>query len=60
MAYGYEVRDPNDRKVEASKKILQLVSESGPPGSLLVNEVPFCEYCLRTISTLIQISAVHP
>jgi hypothetical protein len=47
MAYGYEVRNPHDRKVVASKKILQLVSEKVAPGSLLVNEIPFCEYPLR-------------
>jgi hypothetical protein len=46
MAYGYEVSDQNDRKVEASKKFLKVVSETGPPGSLLVNELPFCEYSL--------------
>ena len=47
MAYGYEVRDLNDRKVGASVKFLQLVGEIGAPGSLLVNELPFCEYSLR-------------
>ncbi|KAH9990432.1 cytochrome P450 [Russula vinacea] len=43
-AYGYEVRDLNDRKVEASVKFLQLVGEIGAPGSLLVNELPFLRY----------------
>jgi hypothetical protein len=47
MAYGYEVSDPTDRKVEASKKFLELIAEITPPGSLLVNEIPFCEYPLR-------------
>jgi hypothetical protein len=60
MAYGYEVRNPHDRKVVASKKILQLVSEKVAPGSLLVNEIPFCEYSssrqrkYRPSSTLVR------
>jgi hypothetical protein len=66
MAYGYEVRDPNDRKVDASKNLLQLVSKIGAPGSLLVNELPFCEYSpplsIRQVRRLfnIHISEIHP
>jgi hypothetical protein len=56
MAYGYEVRNPHDRKVEASKKFLQLISEKGAPGKLLVNEFPFCEYSLRDRDNI----DVHP
>ena len=43
MAYGYEVTEPNDRKVEASKTFLQITGETSLPGSLLVNDIPYCE-----------------
>ena len=46
MGYGYEVKEPNDRKVNASRKLAQLVGETALPGALLVNGLPFCEYSL--------------
>ena len=47
MAYGYEVKEPNDRKVEASKTFLQITGETSLPGSLLVNDIPYCDYSLQ-------------
>ena len=43
MAYGYEVKEPNEQKVEVSSKYLRLASETTFPGSLLVNDIPICE-----------------
>lgn len=45
MAYGYEVKDLNDRKVKAAKKLVRLMSEIALPGALLVNILP----CLQHI-----------
>jgi hypothetical protein len=57
MGYGYEVKELNDRKVDAARKMVQLAGETLPPGALLVNELPFCGCSLslsyRTISMLI-------
>ena len=47
MAYGYEVKEANERKVEASSEYLRLASETTLPGSLLVNDIPFCECSLQ-------------
>ena len=47
MAYGYEVNEPNDPKVEASKTFLQITGETSLPGCLLVNDLPYCEYSLQ-------------
>ncbi|KAF8486347.1 cytochrome P450 [Russula ochroleuca] len=44
MGYGYEVKEPNERKVEASRTYLRLASEISLPGSLLVNDIPFLRY----------------
>jgi hypothetical protein len=46
MGYGYEVKEPNERKVEASRTYLRLASEISLPGSLLVNDIPFCKCSL--------------
>ena len=46
MGYGYEVKELNDRKVDAARKMVQLSSETLPPGALLVNDLPFCECSL--------------
>jgi hypothetical protein len=43
MGYGYEVKGPNDRKVDAAKKTIELAGEVILPGALLVNDLPFCE-----------------
>jgi hypothetical protein len=47
MAYGYEVKEPNDRKVQASKAFLQITGETSLPGTLLVNDLPYREYSLQ-------------
>jgi hypothetical protein len=46
MGYGYEVKGPNDRKVDAARKTIELVGEIVFPGALLVNDLPFFEYFL--------------
>ena len=46
MGYGYEVKELNDRKVDAARKMVKLAGEALPPGALLVNELPFCEFSL--------------
>ena len=46
MGYGYEVKGLNDRKVQAAKKMVQLMGEIALPGALLVNDLPFCESSL--------------
>ena len=46
MAYGYEVKDLNDRIVKAAKKMIQLMGEVTLPGALLVNMLPCCESSL--------------
>ena len=41
MAYGYEVQGRHDHKVNAAKKMAELVSETALPGLLLVNDLPW-------------------
>jgi hypothetical protein len=41
VAYGYEVQGPHDHKVNAAKKMAELVSETALPGLLLVNDLPW-------------------
>ncbi len=43
MGYGYEVKRPNDPKVNAARKLVQQAGETTLPGALLVNDLPFCE-----------------
>jgi hypothetical protein len=61
VGYGYEVKEPNDQKVNAARKMVQLIGEIGLPGALLVNDLPFCECSLwcRTSSMLIHTSTAH-
>jgi hypothetical protein len=44
MAFGYEVKGANDRKVVAAKKLVDLAGEATFPGALLVNDLPFCKW----------------
>jgi hypothetical protein len=62
MGYGYEVKGPNDQKVNDAKNMARLASEAALPGALLVNNLPFCEFSLwyRTRSALIRPSAMYP
>jgi hypothetical protein len=46
MAYGYEVKGPNDQKVKDAKTMVQIASERTLPGALLVNDLPFCQFSL--------------
>ena len=46
MVYGYEVKETNDRKVNAAVKLVHLSGETVAQGALLVNDLPFCERCL--------------
>ncbi|KAH9970772.1 cytochrome P450 [Russula compacta] len=41
MTYGYEVRGPDDRKVESVKQMSELAVATALPGALLVNDLPF-------------------
>jgi hypothetical protein len=43
IAYGYEVKDLNDKIVKVAKKMVQVMGEVALPGALLVNILPFCE-----------------
>jgi hypothetical protein len=62
VGYGYEVKESNDRKVNAAVKLVHLSGETVPPGALLVNDLPFCERRLWTLasSALIHTSTIHP
>ena len=62
MGYGYEVKELNDRKVDAARKMVKLADEALSPGALLVNQLPFCEFSLsyQIISMLIHPSTTHP
>lgn len=42
MTYGHEVKGPDDKFLDAAEKLSDLVSRVSLPGSLLVNELPFC------------------
>jgi hypothetical protein len=42
MTYGYEPQGRNDRKVDIARQLIDLGSEVALPGSLLVNDLPFC------------------
>ncbi|KAI0288406.1 cytochrome P450 [Russula brevipes] len=44
MTYGYEVRERNDRMLEASTRMIRFGSARILPGALLVNEVPFLRH----------------
>jgi hypothetical protein len=46
MGYGYEVKELNDKKVNAAKNMVQLASETALPGALLVNDLPFCKFSI--------------
>jgi hypothetical protein len=62
MGYGYEVKELNDRKVNAATNLLQLAGENTLPGALLVNDLPFCKLSLWywTSSALIHTSTTRP
>jgi hypothetical protein len=62
VGYGYEVKESNDRKVNAAVKLVHLAGETAAPGALLVNDLPFCECSLWNwaSSALIHTSAIHP
>jgi len=47
MTYGHEVKGPDDRFLDAAKKLSDLAGRASLPGSLLVNELPFCTSVLR-------------
>lgn len=47
MAYGYEIKGPDDRFLGAAKKLSNLVSRVSLPGSLLVNDFPLCTLLLQ-------------
>jgi hypothetical protein len=42
MTYGYEPKGRNDRKVNIARQLSDFGSEVALPGSLLVNDLPFC------------------
>jgi hypothetical protein len=41
MTYGYEVHGPDDRILNASKRMLEFGEKKVLPGALLVNYLPF-------------------
>ena len=41
MTYGYEVQGRGDRKVDASRRLVEIGSATALPGALLVNDLPF-------------------
>jgi cytochrome P450 len=43
MTYGYEAKGHHDRTIEAARKLSDLGTRASLPGSLLVNEFPFCK-----------------
>jgi hypothetical protein len=49
MAYGYEVKDLNDRIVKGAKKMVQVMGEVAFPGALLINVLPCCESSLAGV-----------
>lgn len=42
MTYGYDIRGPEDRILDAGKTLSDIVTRVSLPGSFLVNELPFC------------------
>jgi len=54
MTYGHEVKGPDDRFLDAAEKLSDLVSRASLPGSLLVNELPFC-----TSLTLLCVAPIY-
>ena len=47
MTYGYDIRGPDDRILDAGKKLSDISIRVSLPGSCLVNELPFCTSLLR-------------
>jgi len=41
MTYGYEVHGPDDRMLNASKRMSEFAEEKILPGALFVNYLPF-------------------
>jgi hypothetical protein len=41
MTYGYDAKGPDDRILDAGKKLSDLTIRASLPGSFLVNELPF-------------------
>ena len=46
MTYDYEAKGHHDRTIDAAKKLSDLGTRASLPGSMLVNEFPFCMWCL--------------
>lgn len=42
MTYDYEAKGHHDRTIDAAKKLSDLGTRASLPGSMLVNEFPFC------------------
>jgi hypothetical protein len=40
MTYGYEVRERNDRMIDAAKRMTEFATKRFLPGALLVNQFP--------------------
>jgi hypothetical protein len=49
MAYGYEVKDINDRMVKVAKRMVQVMDEVALPGALHVNILPSIESSLMSV-----------
>lgn len=43
MTYGLDVKGPDDKFLNAAKELSNIVCKASLPGSLLVNELPFCK-----------------
>jgi len=44
MTYGYEVQGSGDRKIDVSRRLVEIGSETTLPGALLVNDLPLLRH----------------
>jgi hypothetical protein len=63
LVYGYEVKSYDDHLLAVARKMAEL-GGAVLPGSILVNELPFCKCLLlhapRTTDSKNTISEIHP
>jgi hypothetical protein len=51
MTYGYEAQGRNDKKIDAARRMADFGTSITLPGALLVNDLPFRERSLLSVSS---------
>ena len=59
MTYGYDIRGPDDKILDAGKKLSDIATKASLPGSFLVNELPFCTLLLSVFFICCHLKTHH-